>query len=252
MDMQHFDANGVDIAYLDEGEGLPILLIHGFASTAHVNWVNTGWVDFLVEHGRRVIALDNRGHGDSEKLYDESAYTAPQMAQDALGLLDHLDIGKADVMGYSMGARIATFMTLERPERIRRLLIGGLGIHLVKGLGGAREISEALLAPSLEEVKDAQGRMFRAFAEQTGSDLRALAACIRATRVPIAREDVAGITVPTLIAVGSRDEVAGSPHELADIMPNARVLEIPGRDHMLSVGDKVHKQGVISFLEETA
>ena len=250
MDMKSFDANGVEIAYLDEGEGEPILLIHGFASTAHVNWVNTGWVDTLVKDGRRVIALDNRGHGRSQKLYSEDDYRAPKMAADALALIDHLGLERADVMGYSMGARISAFVALKDQSRVNRLIIAGMGIRLVLGVGGAEMIADALTAESLAHVRDRQGQMFRAFAEQTGSDLEALAACIRATRVPISREDVETILRPTLVAVGTKDDVAGSPHELAEILPHAQVLEITGRDHMVAVGDKIYKKGVLEFLAD--
>jgi pimeloyl-ACP methyl ester carboxylesterase len=92
--------------------------------------------------------------------------------------------------------------------------------------------------------------MFRAFAEQTKSDLRALAACIRGSRQTLTEEEVASIAAPTLVAVGTTDTVAGSPQELAALMPNAKALDIPGRDHNLAVGDKVHKQAVLAFLAE--
>ncbi len=109
--MQFFDSDGVRIAYIDfapaSGAGDPVLLVHGFASNHAVNWVNTMWVKTLTRAGYRVIALDNRGHGQSEKLYEPAAYTPAVMAEDARRLLDHLGIERADVMGYSMGARIA-------------------------------------------------------------------------------------------------------------------------------------------------
>ncbi|MBQ0818022.1 MAG: alpha/beta fold hydrolase, partial [Methyloceanibacter sp.] len=100
--MQSFDSDGVEIAYLDEGEGEPILLIHGFASNSEANWIAPNWVRTLTEAGRRVIAYDNRGHGESEKLYDPELYGAPTMAEDARRLLDHLGVEQADMLGYSM------------------------------------------------------------------------------------------------------------------------------------------------------
>src|SRR5882762_8717655 len=110
--MQRFRHGDVDLAFLDEGEGEPIVLVHGFASNAAVNWVHPGWVATLTKAGRRAIALDNRGHGASAKLYDPAAYHSAIMAEDVRGLLDHLGIPRADVMGYSMGARIAAFLAL--------------------------------------------------------------------------------------------------------------------------------------------
>ena len=246
--MQTFQHDEVEIAFLDEGEGDPIVLVHGFASTAAVNWIHPGWVATLKGAGRRVIALDNRGHGASSKLYDPAAYHSALMAGDVRALLDHLALARADVMGYSMGARIAAFLALQNPERVRGVIFGGLGGHLVEGVGIPERVAQALEAPSLAAVTDPQGRMFRAFAEQTKSDLRALAACIRGSRQTLTREQVASIRAPSLVAIGSNDAIAGSPQELAALLPHGRALEIPGRDHMTAVGDKLFKAGVLEFL----
>jgi pimeloyl-ACP methyl ester carboxylesterase len=248
--MKLFGHDGVEIAYLDAGKGEPIVLVHGFASNAAVNWVYPGWVATLTKAGRRVLALDNRGHGASTKLYQPAAYRTDLMAEDVRALLDHLDLPTADVMGYSMGARIAAFLTVAHPTRVRSAILGGLGIHLVQGAGLPVAIAEAMEAPTLADVHDAFGRMFRAFAEQTKSDLKALAACIRGSRQTLTREQLAAIRAPLLVAVGSKDFVAGSPHELAALIPGARALEIPGRDHMLAVGDPVFKECVLTFLAQ--
>jgi pimeloyl-ACP methyl ester carboxylesterase len=252
--MQTFLSDGVPIAYIDAppkaGAGDPVLLIHGFASNHSTNWVGTQWVMALARAGYRVIAWDNRGHGRSGKLYDPAAYTSDIMADDARRLMDHLGIARADVMGYSMGARITAYLALRHPERVRAIMLGGLGIHLVEGGGLPVAIADAMEAPSLDTLTDPTQRMFRAFAEQTKSDLKALAACIRGSRQTLSRADVARIAAPTLVAVGTKDHIAGSPQELAALMPNARALDIPGRDHNLAVGDKVHKQGVLAFLAE--
>ncbi|WGD31537.1 alpha/beta fold hydrolase [Ancylobacter sp. WKF20] len=248
--MPTFHHDGIDFAYLDEGQGEPILLIHGFASTKEINWVGPGWVTALTGAGRRVIALDNRGHGASGKVYERDAYDPGVMARDALALLDHLAIPRADVMGYSMGGRIGACLALLAPERVRTLILGGIGIHLVEGAGLPVTVAEALLAPSLDDVTDPVGRTFRAFAEQTGSDRQALAACIYGSRRTLTREEVGRITVPTLIAVGTRDEVSGAAAPLAALIPGARVADIPGRDHMRAVGDRVYKDAALAFLAE--
>ncbi|MEA2904689.1 MAG: hypothetical protein QOI12_2076 [Alphaproteobacteria bacterium] len=246
--MNRFSHDGVEIAFLDQGAGEPIVLVHGFASNAAVNWLNPGWIAALNRNGRRVIALDNRGHGASSKLYDPAAYHSAVMAQDVRALLDHLGVARADVIGYSLGARIAAFLALAHPARVRSVVFGGLGSHLVDGAGLPESIADALEAPSLAAVTDPQGRAFRAFAEQTGSDRKALAACIRGSRQTLAPVDIAKIAMPALVAVGSKDVVAGSAQELAALLPAGEALDIPGRDHMLAVGDKVFKQGVLDFL----
>jgi pimeloyl-ACP methyl ester carboxylesterase len=133
---------------------------------------------------------------------------------------------------------------------LRRAILGGLGSHLVEGVGLPESIADALEAPTLADVSDPTGRVFRAFAEQTGSDLAALAACIRGSRQTLTREQVAAIRAPVLVAVGAKDRVAGSAHALAALLPAGRALDIPGRDHMLAVGDKVFKEAALAFLGE--
>jgi pimeloyl-ACP methyl ester carboxylesterase len=247
-----FSHHGLELAYFDAGDpaGAPVLLIHGFASTANVNWVFPGWLKTLGEAGFRVIALDNRGHGASDKPHDPAAYRVSLMAGDAVALLDHLGIAEAHVFGYSMGARITAFMALLHPHRVRSVVFGGLGIGMVTGVGDWDPIADALLAPSLDAVTHERGRMFRAFADQTRSDRLALAACIRTSRDLLTAEDMARIDMPALIGVGTRDDIAGAPQPLADLMPNARALDIPGRDHMLAVGDRVFKRAVLDFYAE--
>ncbi|MCL4768156.1 MAG: alpha/beta hydrolase [Hyphomicrobiaceae bacterium] len=246
--MQSFQSDGVEIAYLDAGAGDPILLVHGFASNTTVNWVDTGWVRYLTGNGFRVVSIDNRGHGRSQKLYGLDDYGAPMMAEDARRLLDHLGLARADVMGYSMGARIAAFLALAHPGRVRSCIFGGLGINMVRGMAGTGPIANALEADSIDQVTNPTARTFRAFAEQTGSDLKALAACIRSSRAPLAAEDLGRLACPVLVAVGSEDVVGGSAAGLAALIPGAEALAIAGRDHMKAVGDRRYKEGVLEFL----
>lgn len=244
-----FNSNGVEIAYIDEGQGDPILLIHGFASNMQVNWIDTGWVRELTRAGYRVIAFDNRGHGKSEKPHDVAMYGAPLMAEDARRLLDHLQIARSDVLGFSMGARIAAFLAIKHPERVRSAIFSGLGINMVRGMAGTGPIAAALEAESIDDVTNPTARTFRAFAEQTKGDLKALAACIRSSRDPITPEALGTLRMPVLVAVGTLDVVGGSARDLAALIPGAEALEIPDRDHMKSVGDRTHKQGVQDFLK---
>jgi pimeloyl-ACP methyl ester carboxylesterase len=246
--MPSFHHGSIEISYLDEGEGEPIVLVHGFASSKNVNWVYPAWVSELKKSGRRVVAFDNRGHGESGKLYDPGEYEVATMASDITALMDHLGLDRADVMGYSLGSRMTAILARSAPQRLRSAILGGIGIGLIEGGGPGENVARALEADTLEEVTDPVGRTFRAFADQTRSDRRALAACLRGSRRLMTKEEASQIAVPVLIAVGTADEIAGSAAALGKVIPGAEVLDIPHRDHMRAVGDKVYKAGVLDFL----
>src|SRR5215210_6580896 len=138
--MSSFHHGDVEIAYLDEGEGDPIVLVHGFASSKNVNWVYPTWVSELRKNGHRVIALDNRGHGDSAKLYDPAQYEIAVMAGDIVALMDHLSIDRADIMGYSLGSRMTAVLALTQPQRLRSIILGGIGIAMITGGGPGEKV----------------------------------------------------------------------------------------------------------------
>ena len=247
--MPFFDSDGVRIHYEIFGEGEPVLLLHGFASNLRVNWVSTTWTGFLADHGFMVVAMDHRGHGESEKLYDPALYRTSIMAEDARRLLDHLGIVSAAVMGYSMGARVAAFLAVNHPQRVGALVLAGMAGNLLHGVKDAEAIAAALEAADPSRIESPKARAFRQFAEKTGSDLKALAACMRAGREPLLPEDLSLLTMPVLITVGERDEIAGPPEPLARLIPQAEVVVLPGRDHMNAVGDRRHKEAVLDFLK---
>ena len=246
--MPSFTTSGLSLAYEVAGTGAPILLIHGFASSGKVNWVDTGWVETLVSAGYQAITLDNRGHGQSDKPHDPELYYPAQMAEDAVALLDHLGIGRAAVIGYSMGARIAAFMAYAHPERVACAVFGGMAMNLINGLTDGNDIIAGLRAPALADLTHPTARQFRIFADHTGSDREALAACMETSRQPMARADVRRIEVPVLVAVGEADEMAGRPEPLAELLPHGEAILIPKRDHMRATGDKVFKAATLDFL----
>ncbi len=250
--MPVFNSDGVEISYLVEGPEpsakLPVLLIHGFASNVQINWALTGWVKDLTGAGFCVAAYDNRGHGRSQKLYGLDDYGAPVMAEDALRLLDHLGIARAHVIGYSMGARIAAFLGVNHPARVASLVFGGMGLNMVRGMAGTGPVAHALEAAHIDDVTNPTARTFRAFAEQTNSDLKALAACIRSARAPVTAQALGALACPVLVAVGTDDGIAGSAAGLAELIPGAIAFDIPKREHMKAVGDRAFKARVIEFL----
>lgn len=249
--MPTFDSDGVRIHYREFGlaDGAPVLLLHGFASNARVNWISTGWTEFLADAGFRVIAPDFPGHGDSEKLYTGERYTAPSMAQDMLRLLDHLGLRRAFVMGYSMGARVTAFLALQAPQRVCALVLAGMADNLIHGVGGSEEIARALLADDPDDPSiPSWARGFRQFAEKTGSDRKALAACIAASRTPLSPDDLRRLDgLPVLIVVGEEDSIAGGTEEITRLLPHADLKILPRRNHMNAVGDRDYKQTVAAF-----
>ncbi|MEE9375279.1 MAG: alpha/beta hydrolase [Rhizobiaceae bacterium] len=227
-----------------------ILLIHGFASSAQINWISTGWSDVLRDAGYRVIALDNRGHGDSSKFYSPDDYGPDIFANDAFGLLDYLGVELCDVMGFSMGTRITCWMAHQNPSRIRRAIFGGMGSYIFGNRGGYEEIAQALEIDDPDTIEDKRAASFRKFADHMGADKRALAACIRPSKKRITEDMVAAVTTPVLVAVGSEDEIGGSAEELAAMMPHAQAFVIEGLDHMKSTGAASFKKKVLEFLNE--
>src|SRR6185295_3334542 len=171
--MQFFTDDKATIAYEVWGEGRPVLLIHGFASTGRVNWVYTGWVRTLNQAGYQAITFDNRGHGRSSKFHDPKFYAATLMADDAHRLIAHLGHDRLAIMGYSMGARIAALLAIDHPEGVTAAVLSGLAANMMRGIGDTEPIARALEADSLAAVSGETARTFRSFAEQTGSDLKA-------------------------------------------------------------------------------
>ena len=246
--MAEFSSDGVSIAYEVEGEGRPILLIHGFSATAHDNWVRTGWVQALTRARFKAITFDLRGHGASQKLYDPADYTMDKLTGDAIALLDHLGIGQADLMGFSMGAGISLRLAAQHGERFGLVVLAGMGGRALEPARPGNPIADALEADDPSIVEDRSARAFRLYAENLGQDLKSIAACARAPRRSGARESAEIIRNKVLVIAGARDDLAGDPQALADIIPHARAEIIPGTDHMFALPNPMFKGAVMDFL----
>ncbi len=252
--MPSFNSDGVAIHYETFGEGQPIVLLHGVTSSFVRNFYNPGWVKFLTDHGFCVIGLDTRGHGQSEKLYDTRQYRDDDFSRDVIHLLNHLNLSRVDLMGYSMGGYIALDLAMTHPERVRNVVLGGIGDRVL-GLGEAisvpSDIATALEADNVDQIADPVLRQYRIFAEQTGSDIRALRAVMRGPfwgARDVSR--IEQIRVPVLLLVGENDGIAGSPQQLARAIPHAQLVVIPNRNHFTTVGDKRSMEAVLEFLTE--
>ena len=248
--MPTFDSAGVCIAYDALGEGPAVVLVHGFASNRIRNWKDPGWYDTLVRAGRRVVALDCRGHGQSDKPHDPAAYTPALMSGDVVRLMDHLDLARADLMGYSMGGRIAAALLVHHPERCGAAVLGGVGDGLAGERRGADGIAQALETDDPAALTQPTAQAFRTFAEQGGNDLHALAACMRGLRFTVVATDLQRIRTPVLVVVGENDTLIGDPRPWVDLIPRAQLLLVPGRDHLNTVGDRRYKEAALRFLHE--
>lgn len=236
--------------WVERGRGPTILLVHGFASTLRRNWLDTGWIDALARAGWRAVAYDQRGHGESEKRHDPAEYAPERLVDDALAVLDAAGAAAAVLMGYSMGARVALEVAITRGARVRRLILSGIG-RAFRDLGGREEDREEV-ARALEASDPAlyppAVRFYRDFAEQSGQDLAALAACWRRPIRVVRTSELAALPMPTLVVAGDRDTVAGDPEPLAATIPGARLVRLQGKNHMTAVGARGHREAVLSFL----
>ena len=250
--MPSFDSSGVQINYVIEGEGPPIVLVHGFTSDIEGNWRTTGILGALTSAGRQVIALDCRGHGRSEKPYDPAAYAGTAMADDVVALMDHIVLDRSDLMGYSMGGFISLSLLARRPERLHTVILGGVGDPAAsRARRNPSAMAEAMEAPDSASITDPTTRAFRLFAEVQRADLKALAAMQRAS----SRRDwfdtslLASVNLPVMVLVGERDDVIGPPEPLAAAIPGATLVKTPG-DHITALVNPEFKQAILDFLSQ--
>lgn len=248
--------NGAQIAYDDIAPPGPaertILLLHGFASNRNEGWKRTGWYAALGRRGFRVIAMDQRGHGESEKSHDPAAYGRETLARDAIALLDHLGVRQPEVLGYSMGTRTAMQMALDHPDRVNNLMLGGVGGKLFdppRAPENGETIVSAMTAEDPSTIKTEFLRSFRQFADEQGEDRQALAAFSQAQSPPLTRETLGRLDMPVLVVAGVGDDLAGDPEALARVFPYGKAVTLPGCDHFSAIPHAAFKATVLDFLD---
>jgi pimeloyl-ACP methyl ester carboxylesterase len=256
---QFFDSAGVKIHYQVWGDGDPVVLVHGFTASIDVNWVRPGIVAVLAKDFR-VIALDARGHGKSDKPHDPGAY-GDEMVMDVVRLLDHLHIEKAHVVGYSMGGFITLKLVSMHPERLLSATLGGAGWRAPGEASGVTGLAESLESgngiaplmialtpqgqptPSPEQI-NAINQMLMAT-----NDAKALAAVIRGIgELEVPESEIKAIDVPMLAVIGEIDPLRAGVEALDRLEPELEVVVLPGKDHATAIADPALAQSVHAFV----
>jgi len=238
--------DGISVAYDHLGSGAPVLLLHGFASSREQNWRSTGWYRILDEAGFRLIAPDFRGHGESGKPRDPALYGA-RMLEDAMEAMEACEAPTCDVIGYSMGGYLAIDLMLRYPERVRKLVVAGVGANYFAAPAW-QAIADALESDAYPENADPLVQRFWLFANQKGKDPLALSACIRAGFPRHGSAELKAGRRAVLVVAGSADDHAGDPKVLADAFADGHAVVLAGKDHMNAVGDGGLKRAALAFL----
>jgi pimeloyl-ACP methyl ester carboxylesterase len=261
--MPSFETDGLKINYIVEGEGPSIVLVHGFTVNLHGNWRVTGVVEALVADGRKVIALDVRGHGRSDKPHDPEAYRGLKIAEDVIALMDHLGVDRADLMGFSMGGVISLALLFSFPQRVGAVIVGGVADdhptigrapwrdaqQVAMARGSMLSVAAGLVAEDVSTITDPNAALLRPFADQPWNDPKALAAFAAAGSVDFEADDFARVRNPVLVII--EDQAPGGAAKLAAAIPGARYIVTPGT-HMTVCSSPEFKQAVLAFLAETS
>jgi pimeloyl-ACP methyl ester carboxylesterase len=221
---------------------VPVVLVHGFASSFERNWQETGWTDLLRDEGRPVIGVELLGHGPSAKPHEPAAYA--ELEQAIVAAMP--TAGQADAIGFSLGAQLLLRVAATSPGRFRRIVLGGVGDGVFASTDPEPLARVVETGPTSEEASPAAAALAY-FAATPGNDPAALAACLRRPRAPLTEADVAAITVPVLVVIGERD-FAGPTDKLIAALPDARLLVLPRTDHFGTPKDFRFVQAALDFV----
>jgi pimeloyl-ACP methyl ester carboxylesterase len=250
--MASFTSDGLSLAYDEFGpkDGKKaIVLLHGFSANRYENFKRMGWYDAVAGKGLRGLAFDHRGHGESAKPHDAARYAREAMARDVFALLDHAGIERAHLLGFSMGSHVALAAALLDGGRIDHLVVGGVGGRIFEPARDPDAMAQAMEAATPDAIGDPMLKSFRHFADEQKEDRLALAACSRGPRMPFTPDMLMAIRRPTLVVAGMRDQLAGPPQGLADAIPGAKAVTVPGCDHFSLVSHGLFKASVFDFFD---
>lgn len=250
--MAVFASDGLEIAYDDIGDpgaARALVLVHGFASNRGEGWRRTGWYGAIERRGGRVVALDLRGHGQSSRPHDPAAYARAAMAADVERLIEHLGLWGVDLFGYSMGAGLALRVAAAVPERLRNLVLGGVGARALAPREDRGLMAQAMTVDDARDIAHPMLRGFRQFADAQGEDRLALAACSSGGEANVDVGQLGAVYTPTLVVAGARDGLAGAPEPLAELIPGARAVTLPACDHFSAIPHALLKAAVFDWLD---
>ena len=233
LPIHHFRSrDGLELAYREMGTGRPLILMHGYFSTAMVNWVRYGHAAKIAARGYRVVMPDLRGHGDSAKPHDPSFYPRDVLADDGLALVEHLELTDYDLGGYSLGAR-TTVRMLARGATAKRAMVAGMGLEGILHTGGRGGHFRNILTNLGKHKPGSAEWLAEAFMKTVGGDPIALLHVLN-TFEDTSREALARIEIPTLVLTGAEDDDNGSAEALAAALPKGHYVVVPG-NHMSAV-----------------
>lgn len=222
-------------------DNLPVLLVHGFASSFERNWRDPGWTDLLRDEGRPVIGPDLPGHGRASRPHDPAAYAA--LEQSIFAALP--PAGRVDAIGFSLGGQLL-LRAAAACDRFRRIVVAGVGDG-VFGRGDPEPTARAVQTGQADESAGPAAAALAHFAGAPGNDRVALAACLRRPRAALTAAELGRIRAQALIVLGDRD-FAGPADQLAAAVPDARLVVLPGADHFGTVRDFRFIQAALDFL----
>lgn len=231
------------LAYSDLGQGPGLVLLHGWSGNSRL-WEAFGWTRHL--EGRRLLALDLRGHGASAKPHEPEAYRMEALAGDVLALLDATGLDEADLFGYSLGALMALWTAVLEPGRVRSLVMGGVNDQPQEWVAQGQALrGKGPMTAGADASRD--------FARLTpGNDLEALAALLEAGPCPPPREQLAVFGGEARVVAGTEDDQFGAARRIAECLPGGRFVPIEGTDHNATFGDQRFMEAVLAFLEEVS
>jgi pimeloyl-ACP methyl ester carboxylesterase len=250
--MAQFTSDGLSLAYDEFGRAdakTAIVLVHGFSANRYENFKRMGWYDAVAGKGLRGLAFDARGHGESAKPHEPEKYAREAMARDVFALMDHVGVERTHLLGFSMGSHVALTVALIDGGRIDHLVVSGVGAKIFEPARDPNAMAEAMEAASPESIADPMMKSFRHFADEQKEDRLALAACSRGPRTPFTPDSLMTIRRPTLVVAGARDQLAGPPQGLADAIPGAKAVTLPGCDHFSCIGHPLLKASVFDFFD---